>query len=168
VKKKRRRRRFCAFNKSEKKEENYCDIRHLCTKKLAKKVYMYILSQHYHFDRQWKELERPNTSFQGRTTYPIIRSIDKNNTAAHEQERKKILLFNISFLFFCFWYGRRFLTHYIIAKTHTHTQLTTIRKKKSYSRINHRREKKKSAHVLSIEETRKMIERKKKEAMRYV
>jgi hypothetical protein len=45
---------------------------------------MYILSQDYHFDRQWKELERPNASFEGRTTHPIIRSVDKNNTAAHE------------------------------------------------------------------------------------
>jgi len=69
VKKRRRRRRFCAFNKSKKKEENYCDIRHLCTKKLAKRVYMYILSQHYHFDRQWKELEKLNASFEGRTTH---------------------------------------------------------------------------------------------------
>ena len=48
---------------------------------------MDILSEHYHFDRQWKELERPNASFEGRTTHPIIRSVE-NNTA-----EKKLLLF---------------------------------------------------------------------------
>ncbi len=38
----------------------------------------------------------------------------------------------------------------------THTRLTTIRKKKSYSRINHRRKRKKekSAHILSSEHKR--------------
>ncbi len=77
------------FGHSIKAKENYCamnkkkmKIRHLCTKKkkeLAKEgLYVYLKSQHYHFDRQWKELERPNASFEGRTTHPIIIQLHSN------------------------------------------------------------------------------------------
>ncbi len=95
------------------REENENEKSDICARrKLAKRVYMYILSQHYHFDRQWKELEKPNASFEGRTTHPIIRSVDNHNTTAQ---------INLLFKIFLFSYGRRFLTHSIIAKTHTHT-----------------------------------------------
>ena len=90
---------------------------------------MCISSERYHFDRLWKELERPNVSFEGRTKHPMIRSVD-NNTAAYprrerqtvccsykESERKELI-----------WFGRSLLTRAIIAKTHTQRRLATIRR----------------------------------------
>jgi hypothetical protein len=105
-----------------------------------KRGYMYILSQHYHFDRQWKELERPNASFEGRTTHPIIRSVNSNNnTAIYENQKEK---FAVKFSV-CFCLEEDF-SHTRLLQRHTHTQLTTIEKKKKKSRINHRRKREKT------------------------
>ena len=78
--------------------------------------YGYLKSKIYHFDRPWKELERPNASFEGRTTHPIIRSV-KNNTVV-DRIRKKTSLFKI-FRFLAF--GRRVLTRTLLLQRHTHT-----------------------------------------------
>ncbi len=76
---------------------------------------MYILSQHYHFDRQWKELERPNASFEGRTTHPT--AIERKMFAVHLKTKELM--------------EEGFLTRSVIAKDpRTHIRLTTIRNKK--------------------------------------
>jgi hypothetical protein len=78
---------FWAFNKSKRKllrneqeeNENQTFVHEEEKKELAKEgLYVYLKSQHYHFDRQWKELERPNASFEGRTTHPIIIQLHSN------------------------------------------------------------------------------------------
>ena len=115
---------FCAFHemKKEAKETNERKLLRneqeksdICARRKTSKegCYVYLKVKDYHFDRQWKELERPNASFEGRTTHPIIRSVE-NNTAVVDR---------ILFKFSDFSYLEEKISHTdaIIAKTRTHT-----------------------------------------------
>lgn len=115
---------FCAFHEMKKKRNERNLLRNeqeksdICARRKPSKegCYVYLKVKDYHFDRQWKELERPNASFEGRTTHPIIRSVENNTVVV------VVVVDRILFKFSDFsQFGRRFLTQTLLLQRHART-----------------------------------------------